>query len=144
MPNPDLTLEEGAIAPWAGARGEYFHRVLAAVAQTYKFRMTTAWKDLKKADQKVLLYGSGTKQVHVQYRNRYGRTRSYHTHYEGVMPYLQRRHYKPAQRPFRACHSRDLLDQVTALCRYRGMSPVITRELLDRACAAYFVDDEEV
>jgi excinuclease ABC subunit A len=92
VPNPDLTLEEGAIAPWAGARGEYFHRVLGAVAQTYKFRMTTAWKDFKKADQKVLLYGSGTKQVHVQYRNRYGRTRSYHTHYEGVVPYLQRRH----------------------------------------------------
>ncbi len=92
VPNPDLTLGEGAIAPWAGARGEYFHRVLAAVAQTYKFKMTTPWKDLKKADQKVLLYGSGTKQVHVQYRNRYGRTRSYHTHYEGVVPYLQRRH----------------------------------------------------
>ncbi|MBV8161895.1 MAG: excinuclease ABC subunit UvrA, partial [Acidimicrobiia bacterium] len=92
VPNPDLSLEEGAIAPWAGARGEYFHRVLDAVAQTYKFRMTTPWKDLKKADQKVLLFGSGTKQVHVQYRNRYGRTRSYHTHYEGVVPYLQRRH----------------------------------------------------
>src|SRR5947199_316178 len=92
VPNPDLSLEEGAIAPWAGARGEYFHRVLEAVASTYKFRMTTSWKDLKKADQKVLLYGSGTKQVHVQYRNRYGRTRSYHTHYEGVVPYLQRRH----------------------------------------------------
>ena len=61
-----------------------------------------------------------------------------------MVAYLQRRHYKPAQRPFRACHSRDLLDQVTALCRYRGMSTVITRELLDRACAAYFVDDEEV
>src|SRR5947209_3263764 len=92
VPNPDLTLEDGAIAPWAGARGEYFHRVLAAVAQTYKFRTTTAWKDLKKADQKVLLYGSGTRQVHVQYRNRYGRTRSYYTHYEGAVPYLQRRH----------------------------------------------------
>jgi hypothetical protein len=61
-----------------------------------------------------------------------------------MVAYLQRRHYKPAQRPFRGCHPRDLLDQVTALCRYRGMSPVITRELLDRACAAYFVDDEEV
>jgi len=92
VPNPDESLEGGAIAPWAGARGEYFHRVLAAVAQTYKFKMTTPWKSLKKADQKVLLYGSGTKQVHVQYRNRYGRTRSYHTHYEGVVPYLQRRH----------------------------------------------------
>src|SRR5213078_179050 len=92
VPNPDLSLEEGAIAPWSGARGEYFHRVLAAVAEAYGFRTTTAWKNLKKSDQKVLLYGSGTKQVHVQYRNRYGRTRSYYTHYEGVVPYLQRRH----------------------------------------------------
>src|SRR5437763_73452 len=92
VPNPDLTLEEGAIAPWAGARGEYFHRVLGPVADAYKFRMTTAWKSLKKSHQKVLLYGSATKQVHVQYRNRYGRTRSYFTHYEGAVPYLQRRH----------------------------------------------------
>ncbi|MEY2568645.1 MAG: excinuclease subunit [Actinomycetota bacterium] len=92
VPNSDLSLAEGAIAPWAGARGEYFHRVLEAVATTYKFSMKTAFGKLKKADQKVLLYGSGTKQVHVQYRNRYGRTRSYHTHYEGVVPYIQRRH----------------------------------------------------
>jgi len=60
-----------------------------------------------------------------------------------MVAYLQRRHYKPAQRPFRSCHPRDLLDQVTALCRYRGTTPVITRELLDRACTAYFVDEEE-
>ncbi|MEY2478479.1 MAG: excinuclease subunit, partial [Actinomycetota bacterium] len=92
VPNPELSLSEGAVAPWAGARGEYFHRVLEAVATTYKFKMSTPFGKLKKSDQKVLLYGSGTKQVHVQYRNRYGRTRSYHTHYEGVVPYIQRRH----------------------------------------------------
>jgi hypothetical protein len=58
-----------------------------------------------------------------------------------MVAYLQRRHYRPARRPLRACHPRDLLDQVTALCRYRGIEPVITRELLDAACKAYFVDD---
>jgi excinuclease ABC subunit A len=92
VPNPDLSLDEGAIAPWAGARGEYFTRVIAAVAETCGFVTTTPWKKLKKSDQKVLLYGAGAKQIHVQYRNRYGRTRSYHTNYEGVVPYLQRRH----------------------------------------------------
>jgi excinuclease ABC subunit A len=92
VPNPDLTIDDGAIAPWSGNRTEYFGRVLAAVADTFGFKTTTPWHKLKKADQKVLLYGSGTKQVHVQYRNRYGRTRSYFTHYEGVVPYLQRRH----------------------------------------------------
>ena len=58
-----------------------------------------------------------------------------------MVAYLQRRHYTPVGRPLRACHPRDLLDQVTALCRYRGIEPVITRELLDAACASYFVDD---
>ena len=57
-----------------------------------------------------------------------------------MVAYLQRRHYGPAGRPLRACHPRDLLDQVTALCRYRGIEPVLTRELLDAACASYFVD----
>ena len=56
-----------------------------------------------------------------------------------MVAYLQRRHYHPAGRPLRSCHPRDLLDQVTALCRYRGIEPVITRELLDAACASYFV-----
>jgi hypothetical protein len=57
-----------------------------------------------------------------------------------MVAYLQRRHYGPARRPLRSCHPRDLLDQVTALCRYRGIEPVITRELLDAACKSYFVD----
>jgi hypothetical protein len=57
-----------------------------------------------------------------------------------MVAYLHRRHYQPFNRPLRACHPRDLLDQVIALCRYRGMEPVITRELLDAACAAYFID----
>ncbi len=59
-----------------------------------------------------------------------------------MVAYLQRRHYGPKGRPFRACHPRDLLDQVTALCRYRGIEPVITRELLDAACSSYFVGAE--
>ncbi len=92
VPNPELCIDEGAVAPWAGGRTEYFGRVLEAVADAFKFKTSTPWQKLKKADQKVLLYGSGTRQVHVNYRNRYGRTRSYHTQYEGVVPYLQRRH----------------------------------------------------
>jgi hypothetical protein len=56
-----------------------------------------------------------------------------------LVAYLHRRHYRPSGRPLRSCHPRDLLDQVTALCRYRRMQPTITRELLDRVCASYFV-----
>jgi hypothetical protein len=56
-----------------------------------------------------------------------------------MVAYLLRRHYAAVGRSLRACHPRDLLDQITALCRYRGMEPAITRELLDAACESYFV-----
>jgi excinuclease ABC subunit A len=93
VPNPDLSLDQGAIAPFAtGHRGEYWTRVLEAVADEYGFSTSTPFGKLKKSEQKVLLYGSGSRTIHVQYRNRYGRLRSFRTHYEGVVPYLQRRH----------------------------------------------------
>ena len=61
-----------------------------------------------------------------------------------MVAYLHRRHYLPMGRPMRSCHPRDILDQVTAMCRYKGIQPEITRELLDAACAAYFLQDGNV
>jgi excinuclease ABC subunit A len=92
VPDPDLSIADGAIAPWGGPRGEYFTRVLEAVATAGRFSVHDPWRKLKKADQKAVLFGTGTKKVHVQYRNRYGRVRSYDTHFEGVVPWLARRH----------------------------------------------------
>ena len=92
VPNPDLSLSHGAIGPWSGARTEYFARVVRAVADAYGFSMDKPWSKLTKAQHKTLLYGAGSKKVHVQYRNRYGTLRNYDTHFEGVVPWLQRRH----------------------------------------------------
>jgi excinuclease ABC subunit A len=92
VPNPDLSIDEGAVAPWAGARGEYFQRVLASLASEFGFKTDVPWSKLKKADHKVILYGAGARTINVQYRNRYGRSRSYSTKYEGIVPFLQRRH----------------------------------------------------
>jgi hypothetical protein len=60
-----------------------------------------------------------------------------------MVAYLYRRHYRPYGRAMRSCQPRDLLDQVTALCRFEGREPVVTRELLDKACEAYFLDEGE-
>jgi excinuclease ABC subunit A len=90
--DPELSIDDGAITPWAGGRGEYFGRVLDAVAAANSFSTATPWNDLKKSQQNAVLYGSGSKKVHVQYRNRYGRVRSYDTQYEGVVPWLTRRY----------------------------------------------------
>ncbi|MGC8513746.1 MAG: excinuclease ABC subunit UvrA [Acidimicrobiales bacterium] len=90
--DPDLSLADGAIAPWSGHRGEFFAGLLEAVALEGGFSTSTPWRKLKKADQKAVLFGTGTRKVHVQYRNRFGRVRSYDTHFEGVVPWLSRRH----------------------------------------------------
>ena len=92
MPDDDLSIDDGAIAPWSGFRGEYFKRVLAAVGDDNGFSTATPWKKLKAAQKKVVLYGAGGKQVTVRYKNRYGRQRSYATKYEGVVPWVERRH----------------------------------------------------
>ena len=92
VPNPDLSIAEGAIAPFATARTQYFDRVLESLADAYGFSQRTPWSKLKKSQQKAILYGSGTKKLQVDYRNRYGRSRSYRTAFEGVIPWLGRRH----------------------------------------------------
>ncbi|MDQ1532698.1 MAG: excinuclease subunit [Actinomycetota bacterium] len=92
VPDEDLSIDTGAIAPWSGFRGEYFNRVLAAVAREYDFKTSTPWKKMKAAHKKVVLYGTGTKQVTISYKNRYGRQRSYTTRFEGAITWLVRRH----------------------------------------------------
>ncbi|MGH8976855.1 MAG: excinuclease ABC subunit UvrA, partial [Acidimicrobiia bacterium] len=88
----DLSLEEGAISPWSGFRGEYFKRVLQAVGDEYGFMITTPWKKLKAPQKKAVLYGTGAKTLTVRYKNRYGRQRQYTTKFEGVVPWVERRH----------------------------------------------------
>ena len=87
-----LSLSEGAVAPWAGSRSAYFEALLAGIAEAGGFDVETAWSDLRAKDRKMVLFGSGTKKIDVRYRNRFGRSRSYSTPFEGVVPWLQRRH----------------------------------------------------
>jgi excinuclease ABC subunit A len=92
VPNPEISVGEGAIAPWASGHSQYFHRLLEAVADEIEVSVKTPWDELPKAATKVFLYGLKKDRVEVRYRNRYGRTRSYNAKYEGVIPYLKRRH----------------------------------------------------
>ncbi|MGH9303677.1 MAG: excinuclease ABC subunit UvrA [Acidimicrobiales bacterium] len=92
VPNPDLSVAQGALTPWSGARTEYFARVLQAVGSSFSIPLDKAFSKLTKTQRKVLLYGGGARKVHIAYKNRYGTARSYDTTYEGVVPWLERRH----------------------------------------------------
>ncbi|HTL24692.1 MAG TPA: excinuclease ABC subunit UvrA, partial [Mycobacteriales bacterium] len=92
VPDPEKSLGEGALQPWSsGHNVEYFGRLLGALGDAMGFTLKTPWHKLKPAQQQAVLYGHET-EVHVRYENRYGRKRSYYTAYEGVIPFLERRH----------------------------------------------------
>jgi excinuclease ABC subunit A len=90
--DPAKTLAEGAISPWSGGHiSDYFIRLIAALGDAMGFDVDTPWSRLPAAARKALLHGYD-EQVHVRYKNRYGRERSYYTSFEGAIPYIERRH----------------------------------------------------
>jgi len=90
VPNPDLTLDEGAVAPWTG-KSEYFTRLIDGAASTFGFRSDVPFKKLPKKARDTVLYGNDSEDIHVRYKNRYGRQRSYWTVFEGIITWLERR-----------------------------------------------------
>ena len=91
VPDGDLSVNDGAIAPWRSAHTRYFVRMLDAVAEENGIDLDVAWSDLPAKHRKVLLHGVGGN-LTVKYRNRYGRHRTYTTEYEGVINWIKRRH----------------------------------------------------
>jgi len=92
VPDPEKSLAQGAIAPWSTSMSnEYFTRLLTGLGQQIGFSMDEPWERLPAKVQKAILHGSPD-QVHVRYKNRYGRERSYYAAFEGVLPFLERRH----------------------------------------------------
>ncbi len=94
VPNPDLTIAQGAIHPWASRRSQYFERLLHGVCEQFDIDVDTRWRELSAKEQKLLLNGRGRNgiKVTVRYKNRFGRIRTYNANFEGVVPYLRRRH----------------------------------------------------
>jgi excinuclease ABC subunit A len=91
VPDPDLSLNGGALAPWRGAAWEYQQHVLTSLSDAVGFSLDAPWRSLPERARQAVLYGDNFK-VHVKYRNRWGRQRQYSTGYEGVIPQIQRRH----------------------------------------------------
>ena len=91
IPDPEQSIADGAIAPWRSAHTQYFQRMLESVADTFDIDLTSPWEKLTTKQQQIVLHGTKGK-LTVKYKNRYGRSRQYSTEYEGVIPWIQRRH----------------------------------------------------
>lgn len=129
IPDPDKTLNEGAIEPWGMTKGtgEYYRHVLEGLGEEMGFSLDTSWKKLPEDVRHSIMYGHDFK-VNVSYRNRWGRMREYSTGFEGVVRTLMRRHdetdsdqmkqyYESYMRevPCQACHGKRLRPEVLAV-----------------------------
>ena len=91
IPDPDLALSQGAIAPWRSATTGFFQRILESVATDHGIDMNKPWGKLPAKSQKIVLNGLPGN-ITVKFKNRYGRARQFNTTFEGVIPWIKRRH----------------------------------------------------
>jgi excinuclease ABC subunit A len=92
VPDPTLSIGEGAIAPWAASASDYYDQLIQAIAERYEVDLETPWEDLPESARDFFLFGTNGDRVQVTYRNRFGRRRSYATTFDGILPNLERRY----------------------------------------------------
>jgi excinuclease ABC subunit A len=92
VPDPSLSIAEGALVPWTVINSAFYEQVIQAIADRYEISLETPWQDLPDEQQKLFLYGTDGEKVYVTYRNRMGRKRSYMLAFEGIVPGLERRY----------------------------------------------------
>ncbi|MDX6701773.1 MAG: excinuclease subunit, partial [Baekduia sp.] len=92
VPDPSVSLGEGAIAPWANSASNYYEQITEAIAEKYRIDMEKPWGQLAAKHQDLFLHGTNGDRIEISYRNRYGRRRAYSTRFEGIISNLERRY----------------------------------------------------
>jgi excinuclease ABC subunit A len=124
VPDESKSLADGAITPWSGGHiSDYFVRLIEALGDALGFRMDTPWAKLPAKARNALLRGYDL-QVHVRYKNRYGRQRSYYTNFEGVIPWVERRHSEAESDSTREKFAGYMREVPCPSCRGARLKPV--------------------
>ena len=111
IPDDEMSIADGAIAPWAGNRNRYFHHLLDGLAKELGFDVKAPFASLSSEHRQAVLYGTGRRPVQVSFTNRFGRRRRYRATYEGVVPVLRRRHEQTESEAARS-HYQDYMREV--------------------------------
>ena len=149
VPDPTLSLAEGALQPWNRGISAYWRRLIAAVAEAYDVDVDKPWSQLSKEEKEIFLYGTGDERHQVSYTNRFGRRRSYKVRFEGIVNNLQRRYEETdsetnreriegymAEQPCPACHGARLRPESLAV-KVGGLSIAEYSDLSAHAAAEW-------
>ena len=154
VPDPTLSLAEGALQPWNRGIAAYWRRLIAAVAEEYGVDAEKPWSQLKKSEKELFLYGTGEERHQVTYTNRFGRRRSYKVRFEGIVNNLQRRYEETdsetnreriesymAEQPCPQCDGARLRPETLAV-KVGGLSIAEYSDLSARAAAQWIAELE--
>src|SRR5881396_3571699 len=92
VPDPSLSISEGALVPWAVGNSNFYESVINAIADRYEIDVDKPWRELTEKEQDYFLYGTGGERLYISYRNRMNRKRSYMIAFEGIVASLERRY----------------------------------------------------
>ena len=92
VPDPSLSIAEGALVPWSVGNANFYESVIQAIADRWEIDLDKPWQELAPKHQELFLYGTKGERIYVTYRNRMGRRRSYMLAFEGIVPSLERRY----------------------------------------------------
>src|SRR2546421_6486266 len=92
VPDPTLSIGEGALVPWSVGNSGFYDSVIQAIADRYEIPLDEPWESLTEEEQDLFLYGTDGERLYISYRNRMGRRRSYMLAFEGIIPSLERRY----------------------------------------------------
>ncbi|HYC81771.1 MAG TPA: excinuclease ABC subunit UvrA, partial [Solirubrobacterales bacterium] len=149
VPDPTLSLAEGALQPWNRGISSYWKRLIASVAGEYGVDVDVPWSQLSDEEKEIFLYGTGEKRHQVSYTNRFGRRRSYKVRFEGIVNNLQRRYEETdsensrdriegymAEQPCPVCHGARLRPESLAV-KVGGLSIAEYSDLSARAASQW-------
>jgi excinuclease ABC subunit A len=151
VPDPTLSISEGAVAPWPVGHNGYYEAIIQGLAESYSIDLETPWQELSENERSLVLDGTKGERIHVSYRNRMGFRRSYSTSFEGVLTNLSRRYRETdsessrekieefmSLRPCPECHGARLKPEVLAVTvggkdihEFTGMSVTRARVFLE-------------
>ena len=130
VPQPDMSLAEGAIGPWRGRhRMTYYQRLIGSVASVHKIDVYAPWSSLPEGHKALFLSGGGDDTYTVRYENRFGRQRSYEAKYEGVLPWIERRYADSESDSSRAAYQQYMREIPCTVCdggRLNAVSLAVT------------------
>ncbi len=125
VPDPTVSIGEGALVPWSVGNSGFYESVIQAIADRYEIDLDAPWQDLTEEQRNLFLYGTKGERIYINYRNRMGRRRSYMLAFEGIVPSLERR-YKETD----SSQQRERIEEYTnfrpcAVCKGARLKPEV-------------------